>query len=155
MTITPSIPFGKQKQDLSSAEWHGIWLKKLEQACAVDDLKETTTKGFSDFINRYLSLHTCHPKRNKKSEKQAKFCRDALVFFYENVIPSKKHIEVIKWGSILNFPTPPKPPQGDIIKPPLKMPQKTAEEINRASIPGYLKNNTSGTQGQELQPSND
>ena len=61
MVNISTISFAKPQQKLSSADWHGIWLKKLEQACAAVELKETTTKGFSDFINRYLSLHTCHP----------------------------------------------------------------------------------------------
>lgn len=107
MVNTSTISFTKPQQKLSSADWHGIWLKKLEQACATDDLKETTTKGFSDFINRYLSMHACHPgeispealagflEQNKKSEKQAKFCRDALVFFYTEVVPSERHVRAL------------------------------------------------------------
>jgi site-specific recombinase XerD len=98
------------------------------------------------------------------------------VFFYKKVLPSEKHVEVIKTGSVPNFPTPPKPPayaeasvgrpqgeirkfisenvlstppkppQGEIIsktpeiiKAPIKIPQKTAEVIFTVSIPGYLK----------------
>jgi integrase/recombinase XerD len=174
MVNTSTISFAKPRQKLSSADWHGIWLKKLEQACVAEELKETTTKGFSDFINRYLSTHSCHPgeipaktlleflDRNKKSEKQAKFCRNALVFFYENVVPSEKHIEVINTPRLpvcrskndtvilirpLGVEASAGRPQGEIIsktpaiiKPPLKMPQKTAEEIVSSSIPGYLKN---------------
>jgi site-specific recombinase XerD len=161
MVNTSTISFAKPQQKLSSADWHGIWLKKLEQACAADDLKETTTKGFIDFTNRYLSRHSCHPgeisskalaeflDQNNKSEKQAKFCRDALVFFYKNVLPSEKHVEVI--NAPPRFPCPqeeksaPKPPgeiiskTPEIIRPPLKKPLKPAEAIVSSSIPEYLK----------------
>jgi hypothetical protein len=155
MTITPSIPIGKQKQNLSAGEWRGIWLGKLEQTFAVKKLNESTAAVFKNFIQSYLLPFTCHPgeinakaiidffDRNKKSEKQAKFCRDALVFFYSNVVPSEKHVEVIKRGFVPSIPTPPMPPacaeasvgrpQGEIIsktpeiiKPPIKMPQKPA-----------------------------
>jgi site-specific recombinase XerD len=180
MVNTSTISFGKPQQKLSSADWHGIWLKKLEQACAADDLKETTTKGFIDFINRYLSLHTCHPgeispkeiggflDRNNKSDRQAKFCRDALTFFYENVVPSEKHVEVINAPPRFPCPqgeknaprppqiTPPEPPacaeasvgrpQGEIIskapkiiKASEKIPRKTAEEIFAESMKNNLK----------------
>lgn len=107
MTITPSIPFGKQKQDLSTGEWRKIWLKKLEQASVARKLNKITSMGFIDFTNRFLSRHSCHPgeinaqalveflDQNKKSDKQTRFCRNALLFFYENVVPSEKHVEVL------------------------------------------------------------
>jgi site-specific recombinase XerD len=128
MTTASSIPFWKQKQNLSSM-------------------------GFLDFTNRYLSIHSCHPgeinaqslieflDRNKKSDKQARFCRNALLFFYENVAPSERHVEVINTPP--RFPC----PQGelmskapDIIKPPPKIPQKPAEAVISTNIPEYLKN---------------
>lgn len=91
-----------------------------------------------DFVARYLRPHACHPgeisakaiieflDRNSKSEKQAKFCRDALTFFYENVVRSERHVEVIKRGLLPNFsnnkkqgPTDIKSPQvPEVIKPP-------------------------------------
>jgi len=36
MANAPSIPIGKQKRTLSSEQWRGVWLKKLEQACATE-----------------------------------------------------------------------------------------------------------------------
>jgi len=142
-------------------QWRGIWQSKMERACVAGGLKAATAAGFMDFVARYLRPHACHPgeisakalieflDRNKKSEKQAKFCRAALTFFYEKVVPSDRHVEVIKRGLIPNFannkkqvPTDMKPSKApEIIKPPPpKIPQKTAEEIFTASIPGYLKN---------------
>jgi hypothetical protein len=122
MVNTSSIPIGKQKQNLSSEEWRKVWIQKLEQASEARKLNKTTSMGFIDFTNRYLSRHSCHPgeinaqalveflDQNKKSDKQTRFCRNALMFFYENVVPSEKHVEVIKQGFVPSFPTPPKPP---------------------------------------------
>ena len=143
MTQTLSIPFKKQKQKPSSEEWREIWLEKMRQALPSNKFKQSTTDGFVDIVDQYLASHICHPgmiaeektvkflAENTKSENQAKFYCDALVFFYTNVVRSDKHIEVINA---------PRPPQGEIIKPPLKMPPKPAEEIFAASIPGYLEN---------------
>jgi len=92
----------------TNAKWREVWLQKLEAACAAKGIKESTISGFDDFINRYLSPHSCHPgqipekaiqeflAQNSKSEKQMKFCRDALTFFYMHVVESKKHIQEIK-----------------------------------------------------------
>jgi site-specific recombinase XerD len=159
MPQTFSIPFKKQKQKPSSEEWRGIWLEKMRQALPSNKFKQSTADGFVDIVDQYLASHTCHPgmipeektakflAENTKSENQTKFYRDALVFFYTNVVRSDKHVENIKRGFVSNFTdnsrrpanTPPKPPQGEIIKPPLKMPQKPAEEVFASSIPGYLK----------------
>jgi Site-specific recombinase XerD len=107
MANVHSVPFGKQKQDLSTGEWRKIWLEKLKKASEARKLNKTTSMGFIDFTNRYLSMHSCHPgeinaqsiieflDRNKKSDKQARFCRNALLFFYENVVPSEKHVQVL------------------------------------------------------------
>ena len=150
--LQTNISFSETVQPNTPEKSREIWLQKTVQACVTNKLTKLTTAGFIDFTNRYLSSHTCHPgeinanavidflDRNKKSEKQTRFCRNALLFFYENVVPSEKHVEVIKQSFVPSFPTPPKPPQGEIIKPPLKMPQKPAEEIFAESIPGYLKN---------------
>ena len=159
-----SIPIGKQKQTLSTREWRKIWLEKLKKASEARKLNKTTSMEFLDFANRFLSRHSCHPgeidaqalveflERNKKSDEQARFCRDALVFFYSNVVPSEKHVEFIKQGFIPSFPTLPKPgasagrPQGEIIsktpeiiKTPLKMPQKPAEEVFAERMKNNLK----------------
>jgi site-specific recombinase XerD len=153
-------------------QWREIWVKKMEQACIAKGLKKSTAEGFINFIVRYLFPHTCHPGEipakalleflghNKKSEKQAQFCRNALTFFYENVVQSERHVEVINvpprfpcpQGEIRKFisknvlSTPPKPPQGEIIsktpeiiKPPIKIPQKTAEVIFAESMKNNLK----------------
>ncbi|MDD5676282.1 MAG: phage integrase N-terminal SAM-like domain-containing protein [Chitinivibrionales bacterium] len=92
----------------TSAAWRDIWLAKLVNSCVANELKPPTTAGFVDFIGRFLELHSCHPAKipleavsafpvqNSKSEKQAKFCRDALLFFYENVAPSEDHINILR-----------------------------------------------------------
>ena len=89
----------------SNAVWREVWLKKLETACAEKGVKKSALSGFDDFVNRFLSPHSCHPgqipvkaihdflTQNSKSKKQAKFCRDALSFFYTNVVPSGKHVQ--------------------------------------------------------------
>lgn len=101
----------------TGAGWRGVWLKKLEQACAERELKENTITGFRNFINGYLSLHACHPgeislkalaeflDQNNKSEKQAKFCRDALVFFYTEVVQSRVHVDKLLKSKDINSNT--------------------------------------------------
>jgi site-specific recombinase XerD len=149
MPQTISVPFKKQKQKPSSEQWREIWLEKMRQALPSNKFKQSTTDGFVDIVDQYLASHTCHPgmipeekafeflAKNAKSEKQDKFFRDALVFFYTNVVRSDKHVESIKRGPVSNFPdnrlrsanilsTPPKPP-------------KPAEAIVSSSIPEYLK----------------
>jgi integrase/recombinase XerD len=91
----------------TTAEWRKIWLVKLEKTCVAKGLKNSTSEGFSDITNRFLSRHTCHPRkipveaipdffsRNSKSEKQANFCRNALTFFYSNVVESGDHVNAI------------------------------------------------------------
>jgi len=139
----------KQKQKPSLEQWRGIWLEKMRQALPSNKFRQSTADGFVDIVDQYLASHTCHPGmipeekafefliKNAKSEKQEKFFRDALVFFYTNVIRSDKHVESIKRGPVSNFPdnrlrsanilsTPPKPP-------------KPAEAIVSSSIPEYLK----------------
>ncbi len=88
--------------------WHTLWLEKTREACERQKIKESTAAGFGDFIGRFLAPHACHPgkvpveqipvfiRKYGKSEKQAKFCRDALLFFYTNVVPSENHCSFIK-----------------------------------------------------------
>ena len=141
----------KQKHKPSSDEWREIWLEKMRQALpSVGESNLTRPWPSIRFRNLGHPLPWREGKgnvpsrpsfkenksseflaKNAKSEKQERFFRDALVFFYTNVVRSDKHIEVINA---------PRPPQGEIIKPPLKMPPKPAEEIFAASIPGYLEN---------------
>ena len=150
-------------------QWRGIWQSKMERACVAGGLKAATAAGFMDFVARYLGPHECHPGQipakalieflgsNKKSEKQAKFCRAALTFFYENVARSERHVEVINTPQSTSWtpPRPPacaeasagRPPQGElmskapeVIKAPPKTPEKPAKEVISISIPGYLKN---------------
>jgi len=61
MANVHSVPFGKQKQDLSTGEWRKIWLEKLKKASEARKLNKTTSIGFLDFTNRYLSMHSGHP----------------------------------------------------------------------------------------------
>ena len=77
------ISFVETARSRTGGRWRGVWLKKLEQACAERDLKGNTITGFRNFINGYLSPHACHPgeislkalaeflDQNNKSEKQA------------------------------------------------------------------------------------
>jgi hypothetical protein len=93
---------------LPPAHWHALWLEKTRKACEGKKIKESTADGFGDFIARFLALHACHPgkipveqipvfiHKYSKSEKQAKFCRDALLFFYTNVVPSENHCDFIQ-----------------------------------------------------------
>jgi integrase/recombinase XerD len=99
-----------------SEHWHTLWLKKTREACARQKIKESTAAGFGDFIGRFLSLHNCHPNKipveqipvfihkYSTSEKQAKFCRDSLLFFYTNVVPSENHCEFIENRIYTNKP---------------------------------------------------
>jgi integrase len=108
MTQTTSVPLKNQKHKPSSDEWREIWLEKMERACIANKLTKPTISGFCDFIGRYLGPHKDHPgmittdataeflAKNSTSEKQANFCRNALVFFYSNVVSSEKHVEVLK-----------------------------------------------------------
>jgi integrase len=82
----------------TTAQWREIWLGKLGKACTTKGLKRQSTVGFFKFLSRFLEPHSCHPanipleaisffvRRNSKSEKQTNFCRDALTFFYTNVV---------------------------------------------------------------------
>ena len=156
-----NISFMETAPPRTGEQWREVWLKKLERACEAGKFKPDSTTGFGDFIKRFLSPHTCHPGEipakalidfldcYKKSEKQAKFCRDALTFFYKNVVQSPRHVEVIETGLIPPFsalkkhnPTDIKPLKSpEIIKPPHpKIPDKKMEEVFSISIPGYLKN---------------
>ncbi|MDD5673743.1 MAG: tyrosine-type recombinase/integrase [Chitinivibrionales bacterium] len=102
-TFFIDLPDMNIKAPKTSAEWREIWLGKLEKACIAKGLKQPTVAGFVNFLTRFLELHSCHPTKvpietissflaqNSKSEKQANFCRDALLFFYEIVAPSEKH----------------------------------------------------------------
>jgi hypothetical protein len=91
----------------SNAVWREVWLKKLETAFTAKGLQKSVLSGFDDFINRFLSPHSCHPgqipvqaihdfcAQNGKSNKQSNFCRDALRFFYTNVVQSENHIRAL------------------------------------------------------------
>jgi hypothetical protein len=119
----------------TTAEWREIWLGKLD-CLRAKGLKKHNIAGFSDFISRFLLHHTCHPgkipseaivefiSKNSKSGKQAKFCRDALTFFYTYVVKSGDHVAVIKGVSDI------KPPYGS-------QKQKTEEFISR--LPLFLR----------------
>jgi hypothetical protein len=84
----------------TSAEWREIWIAKLEKACIEKGLTKPTIDGYLGFLTRYLAPHSCHPAnipleavssflgKNSKSEKQTKFCLDALTFFYTFVVDS-------------------------------------------------------------------
>ncbi len=154
-----NISFMETARPHASEKWREIWLQKTAQACGANKLTKLTTAGFIDFTNRFISTQTCHPReinakaiiefldRNKKSEKQANFCRNALVFFYENVVPSNKHIEVIKQGFVPSFPDTkkqgpvdikPQKPQ-EVIQSAKKITQKTIEEIFAESLKNNLK----------------
>jgi hypothetical protein len=91
----------------SSAEWQEIWLEKLEKACIAKGLEKPAMLGFLGFITRFLKPHSCHPanipveavssflRQNSKSKKKALFCRDAMKFFYTNVVQSENHLRAI------------------------------------------------------------
>jgi integrase/recombinase XerD len=120
----------------TTTEWRKIWRGKLEKACAAKGLKNSTSEGFSDIVNRFLSRHTCHPRNipveaipeffsiNSKSEKQVNFCRNALTFFYTDVVKSDDHVTVITGKTD-------KKPSGDSQR------QETDAFISR--VPLYLK----------------
>jgi integrase/recombinase XerD len=92
----------------SPEHWHAVWLGKTRKACNDKKIKESTAAGFGDFIARFLKPHSCHPtkipvsvissflEKYGKTEKQTKFCRDALLFFYTNIVPSEDHFGFIK-----------------------------------------------------------
>ena len=92
----------------TTAEWREIWLSKLEKACVAKGLTKPAIVGFLGFLSRFLGSHSCHPANmpleavssficnNSKSEKQTKFCRDALMFFYSNVVPSERHVTALQ-----------------------------------------------------------
>ena len=102
-SIAPSPP----EKKLLPKHWHALWLEKTKNACRKHNLKKTTAAGFGDFVSRFLQPFTCHPEKIPvsvipeflghfgKTEKQAKFCRDALLFFYSNVVPSEKHYDYL------------------------------------------------------------
>jgi site-specific recombinase XerD len=142
----------------TSAEWQEIWLIKLEKVCVDTGLNKSTAVGFFGFLSRFLKPHACHPanipaeavssflKQNSKSEKQIKFCRDALTFFYSNVVLSERHVEAIRQNSKQDSHDNKnrKAPDLKLEKaketdnPAPKIPQKTVEEIFNSKVPGYL-----------------
>jgi integrase/recombinase XerD len=105
-----TIPWKNMNQaaQKTTAEWREVWLKELEEACVAKGLKRPSIVGFLGFISRFLEPHSCHPTkipleavssflmRNSKSEKQRKFCRDALTFFYATVAISENHCAFLK-----------------------------------------------------------
>jgi hypothetical protein len=121
---------------MDPGQWHSLWVEKTRKACEKQNLKESNAAGFTDFVSHFLKPHACHPGKipveqipafitnHCKSEKQAKFCRDALAFFYTNVVKSGDHVAVIKGISDT------KPPYGS-------QKQKTEEFISR--LPLYLR----------------
>ncbi len=122
-------------------------------------IKESAAAGFGDFIARFLTPRACHPgkipleqipafiHKYSKSEKQAKFCRDALFFFYTNVVPSENHFNCIKNQTFQprlgTEPTPNQPSvkfeiAANIQNPPLQ-PSKKAAANTEVPIADYLK----------------
>ena len=81
-----------------------------------------------------------------KSDKQAKFCRDALLFFYTNVVPSENHCNVIKSQPLPPTVTISKPILPSVLSenavnthnPPPQPPNKPATNA-ASSIADYLK----------------
>jgi site-specific recombinase XerD len=142
----------------TAEQWREIWLKKLEKACVEKGLKKPSIIGFLQFVSRFLKPHSCHPakipleavssflRQNSKSEKQTAFCRDALMFFYANVVSSERHIEAIRQNSKQDSHDNKnrKAPDLKLEKaketdnPAPNIPQKTAEEIFNSKVPGYL-----------------
>ncbi len=139
--------------------WHALWLEKTRKACDEKKIKKSTAAGFGDFIARFLAPHACHPgkipveqipvfiHKYSKSEKQAKFCRGALTFFYSNVVKSERHLEVLHTFSIPKSPESTKP-EGNVLilknapadnKPVSKIPEKKPEDLFESIIPGLLK----------------
>jgi site-specific recombinase XerD len=92
----------------TAEQWREIWLNKLEKACIEKGLKKPSIVGYLGFVSRYMKPHSCHPSKipleavssfltqNSKSVEQWKFCRDALSFFYTNVVPSEKHVHALQ-----------------------------------------------------------
>jgi integrase/recombinase XerD len=127
--------------------WHAHWLEKTKKACESNKIKDSTAAGFGDFIAKFLTLHACHPgkipvsaippflEKYGKSEKQAKFCRDSLLFFYTNVVPSENHCSFIKAQTFQPQPGTEPTPLRTSVKaeitvnfenPPLHLPEKAA-----------------------------
>jgi hypothetical protein len=109
----------------TTIEWRGIWLAKLEKACLASGLTKPTVVGFLGFLGRFLAPHSCHPAKislesvssflaqNSKSTAQAKFCKDALLFFYSNVIPSQAYVNFLKKPDCIGNPA--KPTSGNAL----------------------------------------
>jgi integrase/recombinase XerD len=107
-TSSGLIPMSVPTLTAPPVTWREIWLKKLEMICVEKGLKKPSIVGFMEFVSRFLKPHSCHPAKiplgavsvfltqNSKSEKQAKFCRDALIFFYKNVVPSAIYTGYLK-----------------------------------------------------------
>jgi integrase/recombinase XerD len=131
----------KPKEFYVAADFGRRCSKKLERACVAKGLKKPSIVGFMEFVSRFLKPHSCHPAKiplgavsvfltqNSKSEKQAKFCRDALAFFYTNVVKSEKRLEVIRQNL---------PEAKELENPTPRILQKTDEEIFNSAVPGYL-----------------
>jgi hypothetical protein len=91
----------------SSAEWQEIWLEKLEKACVAKGLDRPAVIELLESVGRFLKPHSCHPanipieaiasflRQNSKSKKLVVRCRDALTFFYTNVVASENHTRAI------------------------------------------------------------
>jgi hypothetical protein len=102
-----SREFSLSVKPMQPKQRRALWLEKTKKACGRNKIKDSAAAGFGDFIARFLAPHACHPGKipvstipaflgkYSKSEKQAKFCRDAILFFYTNVVPSENHCDFI------------------------------------------------------------
>jgi|WetSurMetagenome_2_1015567.scaffolds.fasta_scaffold24557_3 integrase/recombinase XerD len=148
-SITPSPSVTRLPPD----HWHAIWIEKTRKACEVKKIKESTASEFGDFVVRFLKAYNCHPgmipekalaeflDNFNKSEKQAKFCRDALLFFYTNVVPSENHCSFIKNQTLKLRPGTEAVPTLPSIKPkipasnPKPLPQPPKGVIKNTTVP--------------------
>jgi hypothetical protein len=144
---------------LPPEHWHAVWLEKTGKACVEKRIKESTAAGFTDFISKFLKPFACHPGKIPasaiseflcavtKTEKQAKFCRDALLFFYTNVVPSEGHYVFIENQSCQSTPRSDPPPPPSPIKPVIQAPnpkpplqqRKKATPDDTALLTDFLK----------------
>jgi integrase/recombinase XerD len=148
---------------LPPEHWHAVWIEKTRKACKGKKIKESTATGFGDFVARFLKPHACHPGKIpvsaleeflgkfNKSEKQTKFCRDAILFFYSNVVPSENHCSFIKGQAFQPLPQKisptvlvsvqpgnkelnKKPPLQPVLKPEPSVSVRIAEHLKRMQV---------------------
>jgi hypothetical protein len=85
--------------------------------------------------------------KSARPQKQTRFCRNALVFFYENVVKSERHLEILH-TYVISKPSESIKPKSNVVilenarvvnNPVRKISEQKPEDFFKSIIPGLLK----------------